>query len=96
MLTVKYDRKDFWGRRQYTEDSKESYTRDDVKKAFLFVGKDRDVAVQKDNVIYFWDSVSDFDGRIMTVRTFDQVSGRSYSDVRVSFDKVKREVYGKV
>lgn len=29
MLTVKYERKDFWGRRQYTEDNLEHYGRDD-------------------------------------------------------------------
>ncbi len=39
MLTVKYERKDFWGRRQYTEDNLEHYGRDDIKKAFLFLGK---------------------------------------------------------
>ena len=47
MLIVKYERRDFFGEYQYTEDSKECYNRDDVKKAFLFIGKDRTVAVQK-------------------------------------------------
>ena len=35
MLTMKYERKDFFGNRQYTEDSKDDYSREDVKKARL-------------------------------------------------------------
>lgn len=41
MLTMKYERKDFFGQYQYTEDSKENYNRDDVKKAFLFISRER-------------------------------------------------------
>lgn len=93
MLTMKYERKDFFGQYQYTEDSKEHYSKEDVKKAFLFISRERNVTVQRDNVIYFWDSIADFENRIMTVRTFDSVNCRSYSDVKMSFDKVKKEVY---
>lgn len=93
MLTVKYDRKDFFGQRVYTEDKKNFYTIEDIKKAFLAMGKDNQVTVQIDNVIYFWDNVADFDGRILLVRTFDKVNTYSYSDVKMAFDKVKREVY---
>lgn len=73
MLTMKYERKDFFGQYQYTEDSKEHYSKEDVKKAFLFISRERNVTVQRDNVIYFWDSIADFENRIMTVRTFDSV-----------------------
>jgi len=93
MLTMKYDRKDFWGRRQYTEDNLENYDRNDIKKAFLFLGKEPFVTVQKENIIYFWENSSDFENRIMTVRTFDKVNTWSYSDEKMSFDKVKKEGY---
>ena len=53
MLTMKYERKDFFGQYQYTEDSKEHYSKEDVKKAFLFISRERNVTVQRDNVIYF-------------------------------------------
>lgn len=47
MLIMKYERKDFFGNRQYTEDRKENYNREDVKKAFLHLSKDRFSSVQK-------------------------------------------------
>ena len=93
MLTIKYERKDFFGQYQYTEDSKDNYNRNDVKKAFLFLGKNRDVSVQIENIIYFWDSIVDFENQIMTVRTFDKMNCRSYTDVKMAFDKAKKEVY---
>lgn len=93
MLTMKYERKDFFGCYQYTEDSRENYNRNDIKKAFLFISRERNASIQKEDIIYFWDSFTDFENRIMTVRTFDSVNRRSYSDVKMSFDKVKKEVY---
>lgn len=93
MLTIKYDRKDFFGNRQYTEDSKERYSREDVKKAFLYLGKDRFSTVQKEDTIYFWENMEDFENQIIAVRVFD---GRNYSDVKKAFDKVKKEVYASV
>ncbi len=96
MLTMKYNRKDIFGRYQYTEDSKDNYTRDDIKKAFMFLGKERNATVQKESLIYFWDSMTDFENRIMTVRTFDNVNCRSYSDRKMAFEKVKKECYAMV
>lgn len=96
MLTMKYNRKDFFGQYQYTEDNKDKYNRTDVKKAFLFLGKNRDVSVQMENIIYFWDSIADFENQIMTVRTFDTVNRRSYADIKMAFDKVKKECYALV
>lgn len=85
MLTLKYERKDFFGNRLYTEDSKEDYSREDVKKAFLYLSKERFSAVQKEDTIYFWDNMEDFENQIMTVRVFD---GRNYVDAKKDFDKV--------
>ena len=93
MLIVKYERKDFFGQYQYTEDSKERYCKDDVKKAFLHLSKDRFSTVQKENTVYFWENMDDFDNQIMTVRYFD---GRNYTDAKKAFGKVKKECYASV
>ena len=93
MLIMKYERKDFFGNRQYTEDSKEKYNREDIKKAFLHLSKDRFSAVQKEDTVYFWDSTDDFDNRIMTVWDFD---GRNYTETKDVFAKVKKECYASV
>lgn len=93
MLIMKYERKDFFGNRQYTEDSKRNYNRDDVKKAFLYLSKDCFSIVQKEDTIYFWDNTMDFENRIMTVRVFD---GRNFTEVKKAFDKVKKDCYTSV
>lgn len=90
MLIMKYERKDFFGNRQYTEDSKENYNREDVKKAFLHLSKDRFSSVQKESTVYFWENIEDFENQVMTVRVFD---GRNYTDAKKAFDKVKKECY---
>ena len=96
MLIIKYERKDFWGQIRYTEDRRETYTREDVKKAFLFLGKNYDAALQKENVIYSWDGLVDYENKVMTVRTFDTVNCRSYTEKKAAFDKVKRECYSEI
>ena len=93
MLTMKYERKDFFGNRQYTEDSKDGYSREGVKKAFLYLSNDRFSAVQKEDTIYFWENMEDFDNRIVTVRVFD---GRNYVEAKKAFGKVKKECYASV
>lgn len=94
MLIVKYERKDFFGRKQYTEDIADFYGKPELKKAFLALGKDHDIAVQVDNVLYAWDSMSEFENRILLVRTFDSETLKNYVDNKRSFDTVKKEIYG--
>jgi hypothetical protein len=53
MLTVKYVRNDFFGNCRYTEDSKDRYSREDVKKAFQHLSNDRFSAVQKEDTVFF-------------------------------------------
>lgn len=97
MLTIKYERISFFGKRHiYTEDSIECYSKEDIKKAFMYLGKNCDVAVQKENVIYFWDNTIDFENRIMSMRTFDTVNCMSYTDGKMAFDKAKKECYASV
>ena len=45
-LTIKYNHKDFFGTQIYTEDTKENFTKADLTKAFLFLSKNNDAAVQ--------------------------------------------------
>lgn len=51
MLILKYERLDFFNRSIYTEDKKENYTKEDLKKVFLFFNKTNDAAIQIDNII---------------------------------------------
>ena len=90
---MKYERKDFFGNRQYTEGSKENYTKEDVKRAFLHLSKDRFSTVQKEDTVYFWENTVDFDNQVMTVRYFD---GMNYTEAKKAFDRVKKECYASV
>ena len=49
MLIVKYERKDFFGKRIYTEDIKENYCKQDLKKVFSFFSKTSEAAIQINN-----------------------------------------------
>jgi Ca2+-binding EF-hand superfamily protein len=90
MLVIKYERIDFWGNRIYTEDKKGKPTRSDLKKAFVFFGKNHNAAIGMENLILYWDSMTDYDNRIVSVRGYDH---GSYSEEKKSFDKVKKEIY---
>ena len=91
-ITVKYDRKDFFGSSLYTEDSKENPGLEDVKKAFLFLGKNHDAAVQfEDSIIYYWDSVKEFENKVITVKKYE--AWNSSNDEKISFQKAKNEAY---
>lgn len=96
MLIVKYTRKDFFGCFQYTEDSKANYKKDDIKKAFLLLSREHNAAVQKDNIIYSWDSITDFENRIVMVRKYDTANCRSYTDEKKAFELAKKECYSTV
>lgn len=51
MLILKYDRIDFFNHRIYTEDKKDSYTREDLKKVFTYLSKTNDASIQIDSVL---------------------------------------------
>ena len=90
MLILKYDRLDFFNDRIYTEDKKDNYTRDDLKKVFAYFSKTHDSSIQIDNVVVYWDSLIEYENRIITIRYYD---GRNYDESKKSFDKVKKECY---
>lgn len=90
MLILKYDRLDFFNHRIYTEDKKDSYTKEDLKKVFAYFSKTHDASIQIDNVVVYWDCLSEYENRIVTVRNYD---GMNYTESKKSFDKVKKECY---
>lgn len=90
MLTLKYERLDFFGHRIYTEDKKDRYTKEDLKKVFAYFSKTHDASIQVDSTVIYWDCLSEYENRIVTVRCYD---GMNYTEAKKSYDKVKKECY---
>lgn len=65
MLILKYERKDFFNHRIYTEDKKEHHTKEDLKKVFTYFGKTSNASIQIDNVVIFWDCLSEYENRVV-------------------------------
>lgn len=91
-LTLKYNRKDFFGTHLYTEDTKHNFTKADLTKAFLFFSKNEDTAIQIDSMVIYWDKFSEFENKTVSVRMYD---GRSYTEGKMQFDDLKKNFYGK-
>jgi hypothetical protein len=90
MLILKYERLDFFNHRIYTEDKKDSYTKEDMKKVFSYFSKTHDSSIQINNIVIYWDCLSEYENRIVTVRTCDD---RNYTESKKSYDKMKKECY---
>ncbi len=90
MLILKYERLDFFNHRIYTEDKKENYTKEDLKRVFAYFNKTHDATVQVDNIVVFWDCLSEYENKVVTVRNYD---GMNYVEAKKSYDKVKKECY---
>lgn len=90
MLILKYERIDIFHNRVYTEDKQTNPTKEDLKKAFSFFNINHDSAIQIDDTVIFWDSLTDYENRIATARHFDHLS---YSEVKESYEKAKKEAY---
>ena len=93
MLTLKYERKDFFNHLIYTEDTKRNYTREDLKKVFSYFSKTHDASIQIENIAVFWNCLSEYENRVVTVRNYD---GMSYTEAKKSYDKAKKECYAMV
>ena len=93
MLILKYERLDFFNHRIYTEDTKQNYEKEDLKKVFLFFSKTYDASIQIDDTVIFWDCLTEYENRIATVRNYD---GMDYTEAKKSYDKVKKECYAMV
>ena len=92
MLIIKYDRIDFFGQRIYTEDKINRYDLQDVKKAFCFFGKNQNSAIQIENTVLAWDSMTDYEKKVVTVYEYE---GMNRTDNKWSFDKVKKDIYNR-
>ncbi|KJJ72317.1 hypothetical protein [Clostridium sp. FS41] len=90
MLILKYERIDFFNNRVYTEDKKQNYNKEDLKKAFLYLSRTYDTSIQIDDTIIYWDSLAEYENRIVTVRYYD---GLNYTEMKKSYDKAKKEGY---
>ena len=90
MLILKYERLDFFNHRIYTEDKKDSYTKEDLKRVFAYFSKTHDASIQVDSIVIYWDRLTEYENRIATVRTYD---GMNYTEAKKSFDKAKKECY---
>lgn len=93
MLTLKYERKDFFNQRIYTEDSMKKYDKSDVKKVLLYFNKDYYSSVQIENTVIFWDSMAEHENKIVTVRLYD---GMNYTENKCSFEKLKKDIYSNI
>ncbi len=90
MLILKYERKDFFNHRIYPEDKKDNYTREDLRKVFAYFSKTHDSSIQIDSMVIYWDSLTEYENRVVTVRNYD---GRNYDETKKSFDNAKKECY---
>ncbi len=93
MLILKYERLDFFNHRIYTEDTKQDYTKEDLKRVFAYFSKTHDATIQIDNIVIFWDCLTEYENRVVTVRNYD---GVNYTETKKSYDKVKKDCYSMV
>lgn len=50
-----------------------------------------DTSIQIDNVVVYWDCMSECENRVVTVRNYD---GMNYTESKKSYDKMKKDCYG--
>lgn len=93
MLILKYGRLDFFNHQIYTEDKKENYAKEDLKKVFAYFSKTHDASIQIDSTVIFWDCLTEYENRIVTVRNYD---GINYTESKKSYDKTKKEYYAMI
>ena len=90
-ITVKYDRVDFFGCRQYTEDYKKNVDFSDLKKAFARLKTDKSTAISIDNYILYWDTMQNFEHGLLSCREYEAVN--SYDNYEWSFEGCKKFFY---
>lgn len=91
-MTIKviYSDKDFWGQRTFNEETNDYATTDDLKKAFRAMAKDKEFAIHVNTISIVWDSYSDFENRIVKIRTYEKWN--SYSETKMSWEKMKKYI----
>ena len=96
-LIVKYDRINFFGHREYTEDMTAFCCKKNLIKAFSFLSKEKDAAIELDDgesVTLFWDSYRDFENRILSMNYSKTWNDEKIS--KVAFEKAKKTIYEKI
>ena len=96
-LTVKYDRVDFFGHRQYTEDITSFAVKKNIIKAFTFLSKEKDAAIELDDdesINLYWDTYKDFENRIITMSHYKSLNDCDI--IQMSFEKAKKTIYEKI
>ena len=91
-LIIKYNRKDFFGNSIYTEDTKSNFTKNDLVKAFLFLSKNHDAAIEIDSLVIYWDSMTDFENKTVSLRIYKD---HGYTAGKTPFDVIKKNCYAK-
>lgn len=83
MVTVKYFQKNFWGTEEFRVDSKKNATYNDIKRAFRFLTQSNKNTIEIKNMVFYWDTLTDFEYKTLTVREF---SGNSFNYKEYSWD----------
>lgn len=97
MITYRYDRRDIFGYRVYTEDSSSFETLKDVRTAFRLFSNDQYSSIAYDgyngyiDVVFYWENKSDFDNRIVTIRKWHTPNNSEYE--HIDFFDLKKAVY---
>lgn len=90
-LILRYERKNFFGKYEFTEDTCYNSDMKDLQAAMRHLKKDKMAAVVYSGFVLFWDLFSDFDNRIVSVRYYDKYG--NYTEEKKSFEVVKKEIY---
>ena len=97
MISFRYSRRDIFGVSEYTEDTKNNELQKDTQTAFRLFSRDVNSAIcysdfrDYSEVIFHWDSMNDFENRIVTMKLFR--SWNDYDVVRISLSSLKKEIY---
>ena len=90
-ITIKYNRKDFFGTCLYCEDYKNDVDINDLKKAFTALKKDNNTALEIDNYILMWDSYTNFEHGVLQCYEYDASNSRK--EYIWNFDGCKKFFY---
>ena len=97
-LTYKYSRYNFFGDREYVEDTTHYQTPAKFKKAFAAFKKDVASAVEIDgdlnfdSIVVYWESQNEYDNEVVTVKLYKQWN--SCDIQKMSFSKMKKLING--
>lgn len=95
-VIVKYEREDFFGNRTYTEDKVLYPSYKDLKKVFREFQKDHNFAFEMGNDVYFWENLSEFEQKLLTVRSYEnKTCSLNYTVKKEDVNKLKKEIYKK-